>query len=123
MTEQTNTPTPPFTAYVNGREWKSTQIVRETTTQWVSENGNRWRKKGRNLVGNTDRWFFPKLVIPGDGNYERGRQAVLVDGLETTARSHLQKALERQGSHEDRANHARLAADALDALRDMEAGA
>lgn len=123
MNEKTSIPTPPFTAYVNGRGWDATQIVRETATQWVSENGWRWRKKDRNLVGNTDPWFFQKLVIPGDDNYEQGRQAILVEGLKTTARSHLQKASERQGSYEERAKHARLAADALDALRDMEAGA
>lgn len=120
MTEQTNTPTPPFTAYVNGREWGSTQIVRETTTQWVSENGNRWRKKDRKLIGNTDRWFFPTLVIPGDDDYQVGEIEVIKRGAKAKARHHFDEASNWRNSYNERIKHAWSAIRALEVLRDME---
>jgi len=122
VTEQTNTPTPPFTAYASGREWNSTQIVRETATQWVSENGDRWRKKDRNLVGNTDRWFFPRLVIPGDDDYQAGKIKVIKRGVQAKARRHLDEASNWRNTYDQQIEHAQTAIRALKVLRDMEAG-
>lgn len=119
MTEQTNTPTPPFTAYTNGREWNSTQIVRETTTQWVSENGNRWRKKDRKLVGKTDRFFSRKIIIPGDDDYQVGKIEMIRRGAKAKALRHLDEASNWHNTYDQQIEHARAAIRALEVLRDM----
>ena len=111
--------TPPFAAFIEGRTISPVRIVRETRTQWVDDRGDRWRKKDRRLIGDTDQWFKKSLLIPGDEQYQAAVYEVRRGAIENRARAALQKALDSNCTLEARMNAAKSAFSCLNQLSDL----
>lgn len=113
----TTTPAPPFDALVGYFDFKGfnprrvAKITRETPTQWVEDNGTRWRKNKRRQVGDNSVSLYPScIVVPGDEEFDPAEVRRIHQEAEAQVfRGHLRKALD-QKTVEDMAEHIRAAA-------------
>lgn len=113
----TTTPAPPFDALVGYFGFnkfspsRAAKITRETPTQWVEDNGTRWRKNTRRQVGDTSASWQPfRIAVPGDDDFDPAEVRRIHQEAEARVfRGHLRKALD-QKTVEDMAEHIRAAA-------------
>lgn len=107
---------PPFTAFNSGRrsDPQVVNVVRATETQYISEDGRRWRIRDGRLVGAPkDPWraFRDTLTMPGDPDYQCCQDQISL--------SRMQNLLRRSIEVEDPDQRVEMISQALELARSL----